>query len=155
MVEVIDVAAYVLEQVGSVTTMKLQKLVYYSQVRHLIACGSPLFPEEIQAWANGPVSPKLYHAHSGKYMISRGGVSSNDSSDRLSPLEREVIDFVVEKLGSYSGEQLRELSHSERPWQEARRGYAPGDRCSEPITIDSIRKFYSSSSCSNPVVCSL
>lgn len=36
MASAIDVAAFILERVGNVTTMKLQKLVYYSQVRYLV-----------------------------------------------------------------------------------------------------------------------
>ena len=74
MANAIDVAAYILEQIGSVTTMKLQKLVYYTQVRYLVMNGRPLFSDEIQAWANGPVAPNLYHIHSGRYMIGRGGL---------------------------------------------------------------------------------
>lgn len=152
MANVIDVAVYILEQTGSVTTMKLQKLVYYAQVRYLVENGRPLFEDEIQAWANGPVSPKLYHVHSGRYMVGKDGLGSSGSSGALSYSEKAAANLVVERLGSYSGEDLRELSHSERPWQDARRGYAPGDRCDAPITVESMRDFYRSSSCPNPVV---
>lgn len=152
MANAIDVAAYILEQTGSVTTMKLQKLVYYTQVRYLVMNGRPLFSDEIQAWANGPVSPRLYHVHAGRYMISKGGMGSHGSSDALSASEKAAAKYVVEKLGACSGEQLRALSHSERPWQDARKGYAPGSRCSVPITIASMKSFYSSPSCINPVV---
>ncbi len=50
-----DVGKYVLEKRGSMTTWKLQKLVYYSKAWHLVWEGEPLFPEHIEAWANGPV----------------------------------------------------------------------------------------------------
>jgi len=152
MANAIDVAAYILEQTGSVTTMKLQKLVYYAQVRYLVMNGRPLFEDRIEAWANGPVSPKLYHVHSGRYMIGRGGLGLAGSPDALNYPEKAAADLVVERLGSYSGEDLRELSHGERPWQDARKGYAPGDRCNEPITVEAMRSFYCSPSCSNPVV---
>ena len=152
MANAIDVAAYILEQTGSVTTMKLQKLVYYTQVRYLVTNGRPLFEDRIEAWANGPVSPKLYHVHSGRYMIGRGGLGLSGSSDALNYPEKAAADLVVERLGSYSGEDLRELSHGERPWQDARKGYAPGDRCNVPITVEAMRSFYCSPSCSNPVV---
>ena len=35
-IQVFDVAAYILEKIGSMTTMKLQKLVYYSQAWSLV-----------------------------------------------------------------------------------------------------------------------
>ena len=153
MANAVDVAAYILEQTGSVTTMKLQKLVYYAQVRHLVTNDRPLFSEEVQAWANGPVSPRLYHVHSGKYMVGKGGLAPYGSPDALSYSEKAAADLVVEKLGACSGEQLRELSHSERPWLDARRGYGPGERCSVPITVESMRSFYGSPACANPIVC--
>lgn len=151
MANVIDVAAYILEQTGSVTTMKLQKLVYYAQVRHLVMYGLPLFSNEIQAWANGPVSPELYRVHRGRYMIGEGGLRADGSPDALSVSEKSVVDYVVGKLGAYSGEELRGLSHGEKPWQDARRGYAVGARCNVPITIESMRAFYCSPDCPNPV----
>lgn len=55
-----DVAQYVLEQSGKMTTIKLQKLVYYCQAWSLVWTESPLFDDRIEAWANGPVVPSLY-----------------------------------------------------------------------------------------------
>lgn len=52
-----DVAATVLGNLGSVTAMKLEKLVYYCQGWHLAREGTLLFPEPIEAWREGPVVP--------------------------------------------------------------------------------------------------
>lgn len=152
MADVIDVAAYILEQTGNITTMKLQKLVYYTQVRYLVTVGRPLFMDRIEAWANGPVSPRLFRAHSGRYMIGRGALDPYRSPNDLDYTEKAAASLVVERLGSYSGEDLRELSHGERPWQDARVGYEPGERCNEPITIESMKSYYCNPSCPNPVV---
>lgn len=151
MASAIDVAAYVLEQVDNVTTMKLQKLVYYSQARHLVLYGSPLFSNRIEAWANGPVSPDLFRVHSGKYMVGRGGMGTSGSSSALLGPQQEIVDRVVSLLGSYSGEQLREMTHSEDPWANARRGYAPGERCDVEISPDAMLRYYSSPACANPI----
>ncbi len=64
MVSVHDVAAIILQECGEMTAMKLQKLVYYSQAWSLVWDDAPSFPEEIQAWANGPVVPVLYEKQS-------------------------------------------------------------------------------------------
>lgn len=45
MATVFDVAKYVLKQLGSITTMKLQKLVYYCQAWSLGWDGKPLFAD--------------------------------------------------------------------------------------------------------------
>ena len=55
---IIDVATYILERTGTVTTMKLQKLAFYSQAQHLAQYGSSLFPEDFEAWRGGPVVPR-------------------------------------------------------------------------------------------------
>ncbi|MBS5865379.1 MAG: DUF4065 domain-containing protein [Coriobacteriaceae bacterium] len=152
MAKSIDVAAYILEKMGRLTTMKLQKLVYYSQARYMSLYRTVLFSDRIEAWANGPVVPMLFHEHSGKYMIGKGSLDYAKSDEGLSAIEKSVIDVVVDVLGDYSGEQLRELSHSELPWQEARKGYSVGARCCVEISPDSILWYYGSPECHNPVV---
>jgi uncharacterized phage-associated protein len=68
-VSVHDVAAYILTRRSPMSTMELQKLVYYSQAWHLVWDEDRLFPEEIEAWAGGPVVRALYEAHRGEYLV--------------------------------------------------------------------------------------
>ncbi len=61
MAQLNDVARYILElQGGEVSTMKLQKLMYYSQAWSLVWDEKPLFDAHIEAWANGPVIRELF-----------------------------------------------------------------------------------------------
>ena len=69
MATVHDVAAYILKKRGSMSAMKLEKLVYYSQAWHLVWEDKPLFRERIEAWANGPVVPELYKHHRGQFTV--------------------------------------------------------------------------------------
>ena len=55
MATVVDVAAYILKRCGAMTTMKLQKLAFYSQAESLARRGHPLFDEDFQAWRGGPL----------------------------------------------------------------------------------------------------
>lgn len=56
MANIFDVAKYILTEIGGVSTMKLQKLCYYSLVESLRRDPEhPLFRERFEAWANGPV----------------------------------------------------------------------------------------------------
>ncbi|WP_165061584.1 MULTISPECIES: Panacea domain-containing protein [unclassified Adlercreutzia] len=153
MANVIDVAAYILERIGNVTTMKLQKLIYYTQVRYLIMNGVPLFENRIEAWANGPVVPDLFRVHSGKYMISHEELILSNHTSALTNTQRLAADKVVDLFGGYSGEQLREMTHSEAPWANARKGYKPDERCHNEITIEAMLDFYTSPICLNPIAC--
>ncbi len=72
-VSVFDIAQYILNKSGRLTTWKLQKLCYYSQAWALVWDGEPLFKQRIEAWVNGPVIPALYEKHRGSFYISTVG----------------------------------------------------------------------------------
>jgi uncharacterized phage-associated protein len=141
MARVHDVAAYILQKQGVMSTWKLQKLVYYSQAWHLVWDDEPLFSDRIEAWANGPVAPALYMRHKGQFRV--GSWSVGDPS-RLSESQRESIDIVLGFYGDKSGHWLSELTHSEQPWINARSGLALGERGDEEITKEAMADYYSS-----------
>ena len=135
-----DVAEYILRKKRRLTAMKLQKLVYYSQAWSLVWDDAPLFPESIEAWANGPVVPVLWEAHRGKYdLVTVGG-----SPEALNPTQRETVDAVLATYGDKTSHWLSELTHSEDPWREARRGIPDGQRGSAVITWAALADYYSS-----------
>lgn len=139
MARVHDVAAYILRQRGSMSSMKLQKLVYYSQAWHLVWDEEPLFDDEIQAWANGPVVRSLFAKHRGRFTVAEWPWGDPDA---LTKAERGTVDAVLENYGRLSGRTLSALTHSERPWLEARKGLGPTDRSEDPIDLDTMADFY-------------
>lgn len=138
---VFDVAAFILSELGSTTTMKLQKLVYYCQAWSLVWDDRRLFNEEIQAWANGPVCPALYNAHRGQFEIS--GLSKGNP-DNLDETAKETINSVLKYYGYKSTQWLRDLTHMEEPWMNARGCTRPGDICKTPINLADMAEYYSS-----------
>jgi uncharacterized phage-associated protein len=134
-----DIAAYILRKQGSMSTWKLQKLVYYSQAWHLVWDEEPLFKARIEAWANGPVVPELYRRHRGQFSIDRW---KDGNPTALTDTERETIDTVLDSYGQLTGRQLSVLTHAEGPWREARNGLAPTDRSRRPISAESMHDFY-------------
>lgn len=144
MASVYDVAAYVLERTGSLTAMKLQKLCYYAQAWHLVWDEEPLFAEPIEAWANGPVIRALYKAHRGEFRVDAMPRWTGANADALSASEKETVDAVVDFYGEMSAHQLSELTHSERPWQHARKGLPAGARSAVVITDASMASYYDS-----------
>lgn len=139
MAAVDDVAAYILRKHGAMSTWKLQKLVYYAQAWHLAWEEEPLFTDPIQAWANGPVVRRIYNKHSGRFTVASW---PDGDARRLRRDERETIDAVIGSYGKLSGRQLSALTHSEWPWQEARRGLAPTARSTRHIKPETMREFY-------------
>lgn len=137
-----DVAAYILQKQGSMSTWKLQKLVYYAQAWSLVWDERPLFDERIEAWANGPVVPTLYQAHRGRFTMSEGDIDGD--ADALDQDARETVDAIIDFYGQKTGRWLSELTHQEPPWLEAREGLRPGQRGQRPISIDAMADYYGS-----------
>lgn len=141
MADVFDVAKYILKKRGTMTTMKLQKLVYYCQAWSVVWDEKPIFNEKIQAWASGPVVRDLYDHHKGMFLIS---VLPKGNVDNLEPEEKETIDAVLQAYGDKSAQWLSDLTHMEQPWNDAREGIALGENCENEITQASLAEYYSS-----------
>lgn len=142
MTNVFDVAAYILARKGRMPAMKLQKLVYYSQAWSLVWDDRPLFPERIEAWANGPVSPDLYAVHAGQYDVEH---ISRGNPDALDERARETVDAILsDGYGDKTSQWLSDLTHSERPWLDARGDLPAGARGNTEITKAAMAEYYGS-----------
>lgn len=144
MTKIIDVAKYILECQGAMSTMKLQKLCYYSQAWCLAWEERPLFEEDFQAWANGPVCYELFNWHRHKFLISADELPQL-TGNNLNDSEKEIINQVLEFYGGKDAHWLSELTHQERPWKDARQkaNAMPGDSCDQIITKESMLEYYS------------
>lgn len=137
--QVCDVAEYILSKTGSITAMKLEKLVYYSQAWSLVFDDEPLFSEKIEAWANGPVIRELYKLHAKQYVVS----TVHGRIDNLTDSAKRRIDSVLSVYADKTAQWLSDLTHSERPWIKARANIPNGQNSRNIITLDSMKKFYS------------
>lgn len=140
MATVFDVANYILQKKGPMTTMKLQKLCYYAQSWSLAWDERPLFDEDFEAWANGPVCPKLYYSHQGKFELPCNFFAPK--SFEFTPDQTETIDKVIEYYGDKSPQWLSDLTHKEAPWLDARGDVPPGMRCNNVISKESMQEYY-------------
>lgn len=142
-VSVFDVAAYVLNRIHECTTMKLHKLLYYCQAWTLVWDERPLFRENIEAWANGPVIRDLFNFHKGMFTIKDTDMSLGNES-LLSDRQRENINEVLDFYGEKTSQWLIDQTHIETPWLEARKGLDQTERGNRIIELDSMYQFYSS-----------
>src|ERR1700692_4272491 len=116
MADALDVAQYILEKCGPMTAMKLPKLVYYAQAWAIVWDDFELFPEEIQAWKNGPVVRELWEKHRGQYHVSE---IANGLSNQLTKDQKTTVDDVLKFYGHHSAQWLSDLTHLEDPWKDA------------------------------------
>lgn len=100
-----------------ITNLKLQKLLYYAQGCVLAITGAPLFDDDLEAWAHGPVVPKIYH----KYKSNGSNSIEPDNGfdpDSISPEIIDILETVYQEFGQYSAWKLRNMTHEEKPWIE-------------------------------------
>ena len=142
MASVYDVARYILSKKGQITAMKLQKLVYYSQVWPLVWDEEELFPEQIEAWANGAVVRALFRIHRGMFKVTEENFSIGDISS-LSTSQKSNIDKVLEFYGDYTAQELSDINHQEDPWVNARGDLHPMANSSNEITKGAILEYHS------------
>ena len=141
MANVYEVAKYVLQHLGKMTTMKLEKEVYYCQAWSLAWDEKPLFSEDFQAWANGPVCPELYYKHQGMFVVDES-LFSDIPDGNFTEDEIETMDAVLNYYGKREPQWLSELTHKEAPWKNARSGIPAGQPCKEVITKESMAQYY-------------
>ena len=137
---ILDVASFLIKEHEDMSTMKLQKLCYFSQGWALVWTEEPLFEEDFEAWASGPVSRTLYNEHASHYSIS---VIAGGDSTALSEDQKLIVRAVLGINYHMSGLQLGELSRMGNPWKAAREGTPKDSPSTEIITKDSIKNYFS------------
>lgn len=132
----IEISQYFLKlsepEVGdAITNLKLQKLLYYAQGISL-ALGEPIFGERIVNWEHGPVVEEVYHKF--KDFGANPIPPIEDLNPEFTERETEILDDVYEVYGQFSAWKLRNMTHSEMPWNSTSRN--------EEITHELLTNFF-------------
>lgn len=137
------ISLYVIKSSYEVTNLSLQKLLYYIKAFGFIMLKKDVLNESCEAWVYGPVFPTVYEKYKkfGCEIISNEDLNMN-FENLLSDEERSMIDYVLKCFGIYNGSILREFTHKERPWKNARHGLHETERCRNIIHDEDIRNYF-------------
>lgn len=138
---VFDIANWFLSK-EEMTHKKVQKLCYYAQAWCYALRGYRLENTDYQAWVHGPVSPALWE----KFKSFGYDPIRIVGKPRVTIAEEDVklLEDVWDTYGENTGNALEALTHRELPWIEARRGYAPEEKCTVAISPRSMESYYKS-----------
>ena len=132
----------------SISTKKLQKLVYYSYAWSIALLNdSPeniqfkLFESDVEAWVHGPVVPELYRKYKDFGWQEIPQVKDFDESIFASEI-LDILQQVWDVYGGFTGNQLEAISHKEMPWIEARKGIPVCMASSEIISDKNMFIYY-------------
>ncbi len=125
-----------------ISNKKLQKLLYYSQAWSLVIRNHKLFNEKIEAWVHGPAVRQVYLEYKkfGFNPIVKE-IQSNEF-DGLRPDVKKLLDEVWSVYGKFDAGYLEQLTHSEKPWQDARDGVQAHENSENGVTPKSMKSFY-------------
>jgi len=129
----LDIASFFIKK--GVSPLKLQKLLYYSQVWFFIKKNDKLFQDKIQAWIYGPVIYDVWNNF--KYMkrsvlIPYNRAINLDFTDEITFHLQDVWDAY----GHLSGADLVDLTHSDLPWKNSRKGLLNDQPSDNEVLID-------------------
>ena len=153
-IDSLKLAEYVAFMCGSLSHLKLQKLLYYIEAHHLAYFETSLIDDDFEAWVHGPVSRKVYSSlkdHSVlyaelQYVLTEGEEHPEPYLNRTLTAEQvDLINEVIKEYGKLSSSQLEALTHSEEPWINARKGYAAADKCNKVMDKEFMAHYYKDS----------
>lgn len=125
-----------------ITNKKLQKLVYYAQAWSLALNNKKLFNEPIQAWVHGPAVRSLYVQYK-EFGFSPIQEDIKEASVKnISGKTKELLDEVWGVYGKLDSSYLEMLTHSEKPWQEARDGLQGSEKSQVEISPKVMKSYY-------------
>jgi len=145
----IEVAEYVLlrcydilNEKYDITILKLLKIMYYVQAKHLVDYGGPFFTHEFQAWNKGPVHTTIYNHYRDPGEPTKT-ILPKQKEFNLNKAEKQLIDYILFEfeggLAYKSAYQLVDKTHEDSPWKNA---HEKGNNT--PITTESMIEFYKS-----------
>ena len=132
----VNASVYLVRHCPEVTKMKLAKLLYFADVEHLLMYGRPITGDRYIKMEHGPVPSNGYDLIKRNdrasredqelfddFLEARGNTLVAKSDPNLlclSETDIEALDSIVRKFGSATAKQLRDLSHRDQAWIEAK-----------------------------------
>ena len=131
-----------------ISHMKLQKLVYYTQVWHIAVFDEPIFEEDFQAWVHGPVLPSLYERYKSFQWrpVLRDDLDEGSLQALLCSFSSSIQEILADVITEYFHKDafaLEQSTHAEAPWQIARGKLAADEPCVHIIDKKAIHDYYS------------
>lgn len=119
---------------GSITPLKLQKLLYYTKAWGLVS-GELDVGGQFKAWKNGPVNGYIYHQFK---EFGDQPIPAEHKAGPISHTKKKLIDFILESYAPCDAITLSAMTHEEDPWEQTPKN--------EVISEQAIKEFYSQQS---------
>lgn len=130
------------EAYEGISSLKLQKLLYYAQGIAVALTDSPLFDEPIYAWKHGPVVESVHQEYKqfGKENIEVELTQQDEAEiNQMDNLTNEILHLTYDNFAIYTVWQLRNMTHEKgSPWYNTVRNSG----LNSEIPLDSIKEYF-------------
>ncbi|MGV0753177.1 Panacea domain-containing protein [Empedobacter brevis] len=129
----LNVSAFFIKK--GVTPLKLQKLLYYSQVWYFKKFNQLLFEDKIEGWMHGPVVRSIWENF--RYIKRSDLIPSYRVNNTT--IDYNTFIFLEEVWTAYGhllGSELIDLTHQEKPWILSRQNIPNGDYGNNEVLIN-------------------
>jgi uncharacterized phage-associated protein len=118
-----------------VSPLKLQKLLYYSQLWFFVKNDKTLFDDKIQAWIYGPV---VYDVWANFKFMKRSSIIPSSRAVIIN-LDDKIVNHLTDVWQSYghlTGSDLVDLTHNDLPWKNSRKGLLGSQPSDKEVIIN-------------------
>jgi uncharacterized phage-associated protein len=130
------------KDIAKLTNLKLQKILYYAQGWYLANFDKPLFEDTIEAWKYGPAIRTVYQEFKDSGNSVLDVPVEEWEIEELDKQTKGFLDEVWDVYKKYSGSDLITLTHSEKPYMDARKNIQEGDYSNVEISKLSMQNFF-------------
>lgn len=133
MEKVAQIASYIIDrykkQFGEmVDEVKLQKLLYFTQLEAIIRTDQPVFDAEFRAWKFSPVIIEIHERYNADDLHEELAAEGKEQW-------KECFDYIFQEYAPKTTSSLIGHSHCQKSWQRARVGYGKYDRSDVPMKM--------------------
>lgn len=75
-------------------------------------------------------------------LIGKEDVLNSNAINVLTEEDSQFIDLILDNYASFNASDLERMTHKEKPWLEARKGYGQFERCTNIISKDTMIEYY-------------
>ncbi|QZE13887.1 DUF4065 domain-containing protein [Halosquirtibacter laminarini] len=136
----LDIASFFIKK--GVTPLKLQKLLYYTQVWYFVKTKKYLMQESFQAWIYGPVVYDVWNSF--RFIRRSDNIPQHKAKEVDLTSIQDHLTEVWNTYGHLKGSTLVDLTHNELPWKVSRKGLLTNQPSNNFIIIDksTLKDFY-------------
>lgn len=134
---ILDISVYIINYCNKscyyISNLRLQQILYFTQIAFLVIHNKECFQEEIEAWDFGPVVPSVYNRFCKyanlnipiieEYIDTSKGIWNayykSFTWDTISQHDTRLINDVIEACEKYSISELLNIITNQQPWLNA------------------------------------